>query len=851
MAGPADAAAGTAAPPGLQVDGDQIATFVDTLFRYADDGTFVSLRSFRDDADGVFERPLPVEIGAGGLGALVDAAAALAGRCAASATPVVFAAPVATFHTAGSAAEANLANGLVLAVEIDERSVSARHTIEGILGPATVAIASGGRWTDPETGEVEDKLHLYWRLTEPTRDPVDHALLKQARRLATALVGADASNVPIVHPMRWPGSWHRKAEPRLARIVHCGGTDIELTDALALLEEIAEAAQPARQAHGGHLHQDSAPLSPAVAMAAAERIPNADLPWDGWNRLGMAFHAATAGSEAGFAAFDHWSGKSGKYDAAATRARWEHYRRSPPARIGAGTLVHEARRVDPEFHRSNRGEASGEVIRRMSARTAFAAMPVRAGDTRPGLPMAGPGDNLAAVLAELEPSDTGNAKRLIAQFGEDLLFTTHAGWHVWDGRRFQRDDRRQVVMLAQETASAIFMECRHLGNPEDQKRRSRWAIDSQNKARVTGMIEMAVPHCAILPEKLDADPWLLNVENGTLDLRSGRLRPHARSDRLTKLAPVAFDPNAPCPEWERFLFAIFAGDLDLVAFVQRAIGYSLSGDTREHVLIIAHGIGSNGKTTLLETTAAILGDYAQQTPTETFMSKQGTGSIPNDVARLAGARFVSAVESESGRRLAEGLVKQVTGGDRMAGRFLYRELFEFQPSLKLWLATNHRPEIKGTDEGIWRRIRLIPFDVQFVDAGEAQAGQPVKDKGLPERLKKELPGILAWAVRGCLDWQRDGLREPAKVLQATAQYRADMDELADFLAERCLLGAALSVLAKDIYGAYRSWCDENGATDVGQHIFGRALQERGFQKQKAGVIVYRGLSLREGIRAAE
>lgn len=457
---------------------------------------------------------------------------------------------------------------------------------------------------------------------------------------------------------------------------------------------------------------------------------------------------------------------------------------------------------------------------------------------------------LAAQLAAFDPSDTGNAKRLLARFGDDLLFPTHAGWHVWDGRRFLRDDRRDAVKLAQETAGAIFQECPHIGDPEAQKKRGKWAIDSQNRSRVAGMLEMAAPHRAVAPDALDADPMLLNVENGTLDLRTGKLRAHDRADRITKLAPVEFDPDAPCPQWERFLAEVFDGDADLIGFMQRAIGYSLSGDTREHCLFILHGVGSNGKSTLVETIAAMLGDYAQQTPTETFMAKDRSGGIPNDIARLKGARFVSAVESESDRRLAESLVKQATGGDRLAARFLYQETFDFRPAFKLWLATNHKPEVRGTDEGIWRRIRLVPFEVQFVDPDKADGRQPVKDREMPARLLTELPGILAWAVRGCLEWQRDGLSPPAKVLQATEDYRVEMDVLSDFIAERCIVNPNVNAQAKDLYAAYSEWCAANGVAPLNSTRFGRALADRGHRKEKSNLIVYRGITVRDASTAS-
>lgn len=446
-------------------------------------------------------------------------------------------------------------------------------------------------------------------------------------------------------------------------------------------------------------------------------------------------------------------------------------------------------------------------------------------------------DALDLELAELEPSDTGNAHRLLRRFGQDLLWSAAGGWYVWTGRHWQRDDNNQAIRLAQETTRLIHRECVHLPSQEQQQARAKWAVRSQNRAQILGMLEMAAPHLAIRADEFDPNPWVLNVANGTIDLRDGDVTGHRREDRITRLIPIPYAPGARCPTWLRFLDEIFGANPDaeacpgegLPGFLQRAVGYCLTGDTREQALFLLHGRGANGKSTLLEVLRALLGDYAQQTPTETFMTKDRAGGIPNDLARLAGARFVSAVESESGRRLAEGLIKQATGGDPITARFLHREYFEFQPQFKLWLATNHKPEIRGGDDGIWRRIRLIPFDVQFADPERASPGQPVKDRTLLSRLLDgaEMQGILYWAVQGCLEWQRTGLREPAEVLEATASYREEMDQLGDYIAERCELAPRYCIRAGELYRDYETWCQANGLSPLSAKAFGARLTERG------------------------
>jgi putative DNA primase/helicase len=267
------------------------------------------------------------------------------------------------------------------------------------------------------------------------------------------------------------------------------------------------------------------------------------------------------------------------------------------------------------------------------------------------------------------------------------------------------------------------------------------------------------------------------------------------------------------------------------------VGYALTGITWEQVLFFLYGLGANGKSTFLEVIQTMLGDYATQTTSETFMLKRHGSPISNDVADLRGARFVSAVEIESGRRMAEVLIKQMTGGDRLKARFLYSEHFEFKPEFKIFLAANHKPVIQGTDTAIWRRIRLIPFTVQIPEIEQ--------DRELPDKLKAELPGILNWAIEGCINWQNHGLTPPQAVQDATQNYRQEMDTLADFLAECCIMAPETSALAADLYKKYCGWAEENGEKKpFSQKVFGTALAERGFERTRA----HGGKKLWKGIR---
>ena len=340
----------------------------------------------------------------------------------------------------------------------------------------------------------------------------------------------------------------------------------------------------------------------------------------------------------------------------------------------------------------------------------------------------------------------------------------------------------------------------------------------------------------VTPSELDADLWLLNCRNGTVDLRTGKLLPHHPENLCTKQVPVVFDQQAKCPTWLAFLLRVMADNRALVQFLQRAIGYSLTGSTVEQVLFFFYGTGANGKSTFIETCRKLLGDYAQQADFDTFVTKKNDGPR-NDLARLMGARFVAAVEAAQGRQLAENVIKQVTGGDTITARFLYHEHFEYLPQFKLFLVANHKPRVVGTDEAIWRRIRLVPFTVTIP--------REQRDKQLLEKLQSELPGILAWAVRGCLKWQDDGLGEPVQVSEATEAYRRENDTLGDFIEEKCVIDPDESLEAGLLYETFTTWCEANGEEPLSQKSFGTQLHERGFQpiKQK-GRRRWAGLHLR-------
>ncbi len=409
-------------------------------------------------------------------------------------------------------------------------------------------------------------------------------------------------------------------------------------------------------------------------------------------------------------------------------------------------------------------------------------------------------------------------------------------WLHYDGVRWARDEYGALPRTLVAMLRRIVEEANRLDNQEVRAKIIGHAIKCEAKNRIDAVCALArhVPGVSVPHTAFDAHPWLLNVANGTLNLETGRLQPHEPEDLLTKCSPVTYDPEALCAQWERFLLQIFAERLDLVSYVQRAVGYSLTGVTSEQCLQLMHGQGSNGKSTFLEVLQALFGDYGIQADFTTFLDAKNDGPR-NDVARLAGARMVRSSEVGEGKRFNESLVKALTGSETVAARFLFSEAFEFRPTFKLWFAANHKPVIRGTDHAIWRRVRLIPFTVQF--DGER------RDKTLQEKLLAELPGVLAWAVAGCLLWREQGLAPPEDVTAATEDYRRESDVLGAFLDDCCELAPGLEVQSSDLYNAFRKWAKEHGEYELSMTVLGRRLDERGFGVRKVGVKYRLGLRL--------
>ena len=429
---------------------------------------------------------------------------------------------------------------------------------------------------------------------------------------------------------------------------------------------------------------------------------------------------------------------------------------------------------------------------------------------------------------------------MIGRHGEDLRYCgSWRKWLVYGGGRWQECP---TPALVQQRTIRLIREARgdaaRESGPEAEAA-SKALFAAEKRATRDSIVALAAHESAvqIAPEDLDRDPMLFNVRNGTLDLRTGELRPHRREDHLAKIAPVAYDPSATAPRWEAFLEQIFAGNKGLIGFVQKAVGYSLTGDVGEQVFFIAWGGGANGKSTLLGALLAACGAYGWAAGDDLLIAPRGERH-PQELAGLFGCRFVVCQETAEGSRLNESRVKRLTGDDPVTAHRMRENDWTFNPTHKLWLCTNHRPVIRAGGVALWRRVRLIPFTVTIPDSD--------RDRNLPAKLRRELPGILAWAVRGCLAWRRDGLATPPEVTAATEDYRQAEDRLAVFVADCCMTGPGKQATAAELYRAFAEWAEARREYVLTAKAFGEALGERGFEPDRAGKgreRIWRGIGL--------
>lgn len=452
-----------------------------------------------------------------------------------------------------------------------------------------------------------------------------------------------------------------------------------------------------------------------------------------------------------------------------------------------------------------------------------------------------------ALLDGLPATDIGNAHRLCRNHGSNFRYVSEFGWLVWTGARWHKDRTDLMMRYAKDTVRSMIHDAgedlslfhKDLEHKDDLKRAKemlKHAESSSSGRRLKSMVELAQSEASVVlkPEDLDSDKLLLNCANGTVDLSNGQPGPHDQSNLITRLCPTHYDQEAICPTWDKFLLDVFQTPA-LVEYVQRAIGYCLTGIGTEQVVFIHYGTGSNGKSTFLNTIQKVMGEeYASQIDAGSITAGR-RGTANNDIARLRGKRLVSCIEVGEGRKLNESLVKQFTGGEKIAARFLFKEFFEFEPEFKLHIAANHKPEVQGQDYGMWRRVRLIPYKRTFRDSE--------KDPSLQSKLVAEAPGILAWMVRGAAMWRTHGLTTPEVVQEATLAYKDEMNELGDFLDTFTWKNPLMSCGASDLYKKYKEWDEARGNRPMTQTAFGRRLGDLGYESRKErGVRVWHGLT---------
>lgn len=441
-------------------------------------------------------------------------------------------------------------------------------------------------------------------------------------------------------------------------------------------------------------------------------------------------------------------------------------------------------------------------------------------------------------------SDHGNAQRLVDAYGDELIHVEAWGWMVWDGVRWRADDKNMVVAKSRDTVQSIYDESVGAASKDQRKAMIKWARESENVTRVKAIVTLAKsdPRVSRAVDDFDQQPWLFACKNGTIDLRTGNLSPHSREHLVTRYSAVEYDPSYKFDQWDEALHEWTGGDAELMRYLQQAVGYTLTADTREECLFLIHGPAASGKSTFIDGVMVAMGEYAMVTQAETFLNRRGQSPPKDEIARFYGARMVATVEVPEGERFAEALVKQLTGGDKVAARHLYKAGFEYTPQFKLWFATNHAPRIQ--DDSIWRRIKKIPF----THSVPPERRNPTLKSNIrdPDRGAKR---VLAWAVQGCIDWQNaGGLVTPSSVKSETSEYRQDQDKFGSFLEEHCEIGPDFEVSKNEMYSRYQSWCFSNGEKPMTATSLTTKIKSRfdGFSSRRRGTgLWYVGLKLRE------
>ncbi|MBG7619020.1 bifunctional DNA primase/polymerase [Herbaspirillum sp. AP02] len=440
-------------------------------------------------------------------------------------------------------------------------------------------------------------------------------------------------------------------------------------------------------------------------------------------------------------------------------------------------------------------------------------------------------------------TDMGNAKRMAMKYGADIRYVVETKqWLIWTGNYWMEINNLDIVAMAKTIPMELHVEADQVADDNLRKEMKRHASASEGALKLQHMIELfkSEPNIAVSIDDLDRNRFLFGVQNGVINLKTGEFKEAKREMLITQVSPVTYDPDATCPLFESFMMQIMKKDKELVEYLQKAVGYSLSGSVSEQCLFFLYGYGANGKSTFLNIVRAVVGDYGAQAAGETLLEQNRSSNGPSeDLARLRGKRFVALSEVDDGKAFAEGLFKSLTGGEPITARRLYQGMFEYLPAFKLFLAANHKPIAKSGGHGFYRRLRLIPFEMTIKKEDQ--------DPQLEHKLREEAPGILNWAIKGCLEWQKHGLTSPKAVVRAIEEYESEMNILKAWMAEYVVVDSKYRASSAELYASFSEWAKSYHSWSWSQNRFGRKLAEHGFKSKKTPKIVYLGLTLRDNV----
>jgi len=756
-------------PQPVQPDHAMVARFADVLFGYCDG--FAPVRALPEKGAAEAPSHTPFLEADGELSAKL----ALQADWAARAGMALFVVP-GTVATAADARAESVVQTQVVLIDLDHGDIAAKrdHLVDH-LGAPTLEVASGGI-----TAEGQAKRHLYWRLTEPAKGE-DIARVCRARYMIASKVGGDTAFRSAHQPIRVAGSVHAKnGRQRLVEIVGSSLRDYdlgELVEAIVAMPPLEGAAVDELDFNG------AAEMRASVTELFARKIREGGI--DGETR------------------FDALSRVIGYW---IRRCRDGHV---TPLQAWEEMVAYNAARIDPPWPEDRLRQEAERLWKRDAERHRdVAGEPDEGGDGGGG--SAGGGDGPIPVqftedaLADSFATRHADVWRYVAPWGQ---------WLTWTGTLWRREDTLQAFDLARRI-------CREAAR-RSPSAKIRTKLSSAATVSAVERLARSDRRHASTTEVWDRDPWLLNTRGGIIDLRSGAASAHDPLRFMTKIAHAAAEGE--CPVWLQFLDTVTGGDAALQAYLQRMAGYCLTGVTTEHALFFLYGTGANGKSVFANTLTAIMGDCATVAPMDMFMATTGDRH-PTDMAGLRGARIVTSIETEQGSRWAESKLKALTGGDKITARFMRQDYFEFMPQFKLLVVGNHKPSIRNVDEAMKRRLHMVPFTVTIPAAR--------RDKRLPDRLLAERDGILAWALQGCLEWQKTGLRPPPAVMAATDDYFEAEDALGRWIEERCQTGtSALWAGSNELFNSWKSWAEANGEYAGSMKRFFEALSTRGFARE--------------------